>query len=141
MDDMRSNETNVKELLLSNESLITFYYRLSAFVLVGLILAHVLFAAWFIVYIPAKDTPDLLQFIVFNITVLIVEVFLSRMAFMLGSRAGQLRDLRLAVLIESQISDPMKLEAVTRIVMSLRRDAASIKVVDVEAISSAFPKK
>jgi hypothetical protein len=126
---------------LSNEALVTFYYKFAAFFLVGVIVAHVLFAAWFLVYFPAEDMPGVLQYIAFNVTILVVEVFLSRMAFMLGSRSGQLRDLRCAVLLASQITDPSKLEPVTRAIMSLRREAGSTKVVDVESVAAACSKK
>jgi hypothetical protein len=74
------------------------------------------------------------------VTALVVEVFFSRMGFMLASRSGQLRDLRFAMLIAAGGVDPAKLEAVARSLMLLRRDAAALKVVDVEALASMLPK-
>lgn len=60
---------------------------------------------------------------------------------MLASRSGQLRDLRCAILIASGSTDAAKLEAVIRAVMGLRREAGSLKILDVEALASVLPTK
>jgi hypothetical protein len=138
-DQSRSEEH--EELLAKNEHLVTVYYRLATLILVIGLAAHVLFAADYLVKYPAKDLPQALQFVTFNATALIVEIFLSRMAFMLGSRAGQLRDLRFAILLGPVMVDSVQLESAARIVMLLRRDASTTKVLDVESVASSLSSK
>jgi hypothetical protein len=141
MSEQTTLGKELTELLSKNEALVTHYYKLAAFVLLAVLLAHIVFAAFFLIYVPSKDTPQVLQFVAFNATVLFVEIFLARMAFILASRSGQLRDLRFTILLASQAVEPAKLETAARAVMSLRRDASGLKVVDLESLASVLQKK
>jgi hypothetical protein len=141
MSDNSKNNDILIELLVKNEVLVTFYYKLAAFFLLLVIISHIIFSALFLVYAPSKDIPQVLQFVAFNATVLIVEVFLSRMAFMLGSRSGQLRDLRFALLAVSKSIEPTEIETMARAIMSLRREAGALKVIDIESLIAELSKK
>lgn len=136
-----SCESDAVKLITKNEALVTYYYKLAAFFLLGLMLCHTIFAALLLVLVQCKDTSQVLQFVAFNATVLVIEVFISRIAFMLGSRSGQLRDLRFILVLASQGIDPATLESLSRAVMSLRRDVSGLKVVDLESLAAVIQKK
>ncbi|MDN3517145.1 hypothetical protein QWY84_05935 [Aquisalimonas lutea] len=136
-----SFERDLRELLIRNEILVTAYSKLFVLILVTVLLVHIIFAGLYLIYEPATSMPLVFQFVAFNITAVIVEVFLSRMVFMLASRAGQLRDLRCVSLIAAQETDASRLESIARTVTVLRRDSGSLKVMDVEEAATSFRKK
>jgi hypothetical protein len=123
-------------LLAENESTIGFFYRLATVLLVGSFIAHLAFASYYVLVANDVDSAHVALFAVFNLTALVVEVFLGRVAFMLGSRAGQLRDLQYALQIAEGKLDTKRFALAANAIMSLRREAAGLKVLDVESIAS-----
>ena len=121
-------------LLAENERTIGIFYRLATILLVGSLIAHLAFASYYVLSATAVENGNVLIFAIFNVAALVVEVYLGRIAFMLGSRAGQLRDMQYAVLITEQNIDTMRFELAAKAIMSLRRDVGGLKVLDVESI-------
>jgi len=121
-------------LLAENERTIGIFYRLAAILLVGSLIAHLAFASYYVLSATAVENGNVLIFAIFNVAALVVEVYLGRIAFMLGSRAGQLRDMQYALLIAEQDIDTMRFELAAKAIMSLRRDVGGLKVLDVESI-------
>jgi hypothetical protein len=119
-------------ILEENVGTIGFFYRLATALLVGALLTHMAFASYYVYAAIAPDTGHVLLFAVFNIAALIVEVYLGRIAFMLGSRAGQLRDIQYALRIVDSGVDAAKFECTVRAIMASRRDVAGLKLVDIE---------
>jgi hypothetical protein len=98
------------------------------------LIAHLAFASYYVLSATAVENGNVLIFAIFNVAALVVEVYLGRIAFMLGSRAGQLRDMQYALLIAEQDIDTMRFELAAKAIMSLRRDVGGLKVLDVESI-------
>ncbi|MDX9886678.1 hypothetical protein [Thauera sp.] len=121
-------------LLAENERTIGIFYRLATILLVGSLIAHLAFASYYVLSATAVENGNVLIFAIFNVAALVVEVYLGRIAFMLGSRAGQLRDMQYALLIAEQDIDTMRFELAAKAIMSLRRDVGGLKVLDVESI-------
>ena len=121
-------------LLAENERTIGIFYRLATILLVGSLIAHLAFASYYVLSATAVENGNVLIFAIFNVAALAVEVYLGRIAFMLGSRAGQLRDMQYALLIAEQDIDTMRFELAAKAIMSLRRDVGGLKVLDVESI-------
>jgi hypothetical protein len=128
--------THVEELLTNNERAVSVYYRLAAALLIGALLTHLAFASYYVYSAAAVHTAQVLLFAVFNVTALIVEIYLSRIAFMLASRGGQLRDMRYALAIAVSQVDARRFGDAAKAIMSMRRDAAALKIVDIEAITA-----
>jgi len=120
-------------LLAENERVIIGFYRLATLLIVGALILHLAFASFYVYSAALVDNARVLLFAVFNIAV-VVEIFLSRMGFMLGSRAGQLRDMQYALKIAESDLDVARLEAAARAIMSMRRDVSSLKILDLENI-------
>lgn len=132
---MNSQATpNLQTLLAENEKTIGFYYRTATVLLVGSFIAHLGFASYYVHAANYVDNAHVALFAVFNLTALVVEVFLGRVAFMLGSRAGQLRDMQYALQIAEGKLDTNRIELAAKAIMSLRRESAGLKVLDVESI-------
>ena len=140
MSESTSNNV-LLDLLAKNQKTVTYFYRLATFTLVLALLVHLAFASWYLLAAEEIDENRVWLFVVFNATALLVEVLLSRIAFMLGARAGQLVDTRYALEIAGSAIDTAKLELAAKVVMSMRRDAAGLKVLDIEAVLSHLPKK
>ena len=121
-------------LLAENEKTIGIFYRLATMLLVGALISHLAFASYYVNAHSSIDNAQVLLFTVFNMAALVVEVFLSRIAFMLGSRAGQLRDIQYALCIAEANIDTGRFEVAARAIMSMRRDVAGLKILDVESI-------
>jgi hypothetical protein len=49
-----SINSDLSDLLARNEKVVTFYYSLFAFCLSAILIAHVVFAALYLVYVPAN---------------------------------------------------------------------------------------
>ena len=122
------------EQLAANDREITRYYRVFTILLVAGLLLHLLYASYFVWIIDPVSEFRVLLFAIFNVSALVVEIFLSRIAFMLGSRAGQLRDLQYALMIVSSGIDTTCFEVAARSIMATRRDMAVLKVLDVESM-------
>jgi hypothetical protein len=135
-----SVDVSLDDLLRGNEAEIVFFYRLATWLLVLVLVSHLVFSAYYLYAAQAINEPGVLLFAVFNIAALVVEIYLSRIAFMLGSRAGQLRDMRYALLIADSTLDTSRFEAASRAIMSLRRDAGALKIIDIEAIAGKLSK-
>jgi hypothetical protein len=131
--DARPTLTN---LLAENERTIGTFYRLATMLLVGSLIAHLAFASYYVLSATAVENANVLIFAIFNVAALVVEIYLGRIAFMLGSRAGQLRDMQYALLIAEQDMDTLRFELAAKAIMSLRRDVGGLKVLDVESIIS-----
>lgn len=129
--DARPTLTN---LLAENERTIGTFYRLATMLLVGSLIAHLAFASYYVLSATAVENANVLIFAIFNVAALVVEIYLGRIAFMLGSRAGQLRDMQYALLIAEQDMDTLRFELAAKAIMSLRRDVGGLKVLDVESI-------
>jgi len=121
-------------LLAENERVIIGFYRLATLLIVGALILHLAFASFYVYSAALVDNARVLLFAVFNIAAVVVEIFLSRMGFMLGSRAGQLRDMQYALKIAESDLDVARLEAAARAIMSMRRDVSSLKILDLENI-------
>lgn len=128
------------KLLEDNEKAVTYFYKLATAVLVLALLVHLAFSSWYLVKNNGIEDVGVWLFVVFNVTALVVEVFLSRIAFMLGARAGQLKDTRYAVELVAGDVDVEKFELAARALMSMRRDAGALKVVDIESIVERLVK-
>ena len=136
-----SDLPHAAELLLAeNQRAVTRYYKLATGFLLAVMIIHVVLAAVLVCYGSTKGVADVGQMIVFNATLLIIEVLLVRVAFMLGSRSGQLRDMRLILLVLGKNAEPAAFEAMARAIMALRRESSSLKVVDVETLASLVKK-
>ena len=132
------HEQAEKLLLLveANELEIGKYYRIAtALLLFGLVL-HLAFSSYFVYSSTTIDISRVWLFTAFNATALVVEIYLSRIAFMLGSRAGQLRDIRYCLCLANSTLDIERFDAAAKAVMLLRRDAAGLKILDIEAMVS-----
>lgn len=129
----------LEELIAQNERTIGAFYRLAASLLVAGLIAHLAFASYYVYSATAVGDAHVWLFGVFNIAALIVEVYLSRIAFMLGSRVGQLRDMRYALRITESNIDTARLELAARAIMSMRRDVSTLKIMDVESIVTKLP--
>lgn len=136
-----SDYEKISELISINEVVVTKYYKVVTLVLLTTLFLHIVFSGGYIVLSPSENTSQVLQFVAFNVTVLIIEVILSRMAFMLGARSGQLRDLHLSVVLSSSIKEPQNLEIISGTIMSLRREHTGLKIFDIEALSSRLNNK
>jgi len=128
--------THVEALLANNEQTVSVYYRLVAALLIGALLTHLAFASYYVYSAAAVHAAQVYLFAVFNVTALIVEIYLSRIAFMLASRGGQLRDIRYALAIAISQIDARRFGDAAKAIMSMRRDASGLKVVDIEAITA-----
>ncbi len=128
--------THLEELLTNNEQTVSVYYRLASTVLIGVLLTHLAFASYYVYSAVVVHTAQVYLFTVFNVTALIVEIYLSRIAFMLASRGGQLRDMRYAIAIAISQIDSRRFGEAAKAIMSMRRDASGLKVVDIEAIAA-----
>ena len=124
------------QLLESNEQEVGRYYRLATALLVSGLILHLAFSSFFVYSFTSIDMPRVWLFTAFNATALVVEIYLSRIAFMLGARAGQLRDIRYCLYLANSNADIARFDVATRAVMLLRRDAAGLKILDVEAVVS-----
>jgi hypothetical protein len=128
------------QLLEKNEAMIGFFYRLATALLVGALIVHLAFAAYYVLAADVVDGSHVLLFAVFNVAALVAEVFLSRIAFMLGARAGQLRDTRYALEIACSDIDPVRFESAARAIMSMRRDVGALKIMDIENVVERLGK-
>jgi hypothetical protein len=128
------------QLLEKNEAMIGFFYRLATALLVGALIVHLAFAAYYVLAADVVDGSHVLLFAVFNVAALVAEVFLSRIAFMLGARAGQLRDTRYALEIACSDIDSARFESAARAIMSMRRDVGALKIMDIENVVERLGK-
>lgn len=131
-----NSDTNppLASLLAENEKTIGIYYRLATILLASSLISHLAFASYYVYTAASIDNAHVLLFATFNVAALVVEVYLSRIAFMLGSRAGQLRDLQYALRIAEGNIDTTRFELAAKAIMSLRRDVAALKILDVESM-------
>lgn len=132
--------TEVFDVLRDNERAVARYYRMSVSLLIGVMIIHLVFAMWHVVKRTPASSTDVLQFVAFNATAHIIAVIFARISFMLSSRAGQLRDLRCGIILSRETADASKLESVCRTIMALRRDAKSMRILDLEAVAAAAQK-
>jgi formamidopyrimidine-DNA glycosylase len=139
-NDEPSLSHRITRLVISDVNVLTKYYRLAVLLLVGAMIVHLAFISS-ITIASAFEKVDHVIFVVFNITVVLIEVMLSRIAFMLGSRLGQLKDLQVVVEILGPEFTPDSFQATVKGLMALRRDLPStLKVVDVEKLLASIKK-
>jgi hypothetical protein len=127
---------SLEALVVDNERTIGAFYKLMTFLLVAILIAHLAFASYYVYFAGAVGVFNVWLFGILNLAALLVEVNLSRMAFMLGSRAGQLRDMQYALRITESNIDTARLDLATKAIMALRRDVSTLKVMDIENIAS-----
>ena len=140
MTDKKDMKNTAFNLLEKNETIVTKYYKLSTYIFLGVVVAHILFSCVYLIQFTPNNKYEVFQFTAFNITILIIEVFISRIAFMLGSRAGQLNDIRFCLLL-SEFDFPIeRFKDTATAIMLLRRDENKLKIFDIEKISENFSK-
>ena len=139
--DPLQGQQDLERLFSQSERVLRGWYTVSGIALFIVLTWHVGFATYMLIWHPATDMPEVWRFVAYNATFLVIEVLLTRVAFMLASRAGQLRDLRCAVTIASELPFAEKLETVSRAIMLLRRDTEALKVINLEALASLLQKK
>jgi hypothetical protein len=128
-------------LVASNERTVTWLYRLATLVLLGFLTVHLAFSSYYVYARSVSSTDEAVIFGIFNLAALIAEVYVSRIAFMLGSRAGQLRDIRLCLLLTESKVDLSRFRVAAQAIMSTRRSEVGLKILDVESIAGGIAGK
>lgn len=141
MTELKLSKDDLYNSLDENEGIVTRYYKLAIFVFIAIIIIHISFSTYFLVSTIQNNSSQTISYVTINIVFLIIEVFISRIAFMLGSRSGQIRDIKLMLLISDQDFHIEKIEKIASTIMSLRRDENKMKILDIEKISEKFQKK
>lgn len=136
-----SELTLLHALLESNERTVTLFYRLATTLLVLFLAGHLAFSAY-CVYVGSVTTVEqAVTFGIFNLAALVVEIYLSRIAFMLGARAGQLRDIHYSLMLCESKADLSRFKTAAQAIMATRRSEAAMKILDVESVvNSALAK-
>ena len=139
MSNQSSDIDKALTLLDVNDSLVARYYKIAAFLFVGMMLAHALFISRLLWLRQYTGRNEVISFVAFNATLLGIELMLGRITFMLAGRAGQLRDLKLIFTAMGPTLNPDTFERLSKGVMMLRRDqASSLKLIDVERLALAL---
>lgn len=131
---MKADLQEALQQLALNDAEIIPYYRLTTILIVLSLLLHLAFDTWYVVSFSNVASSGVYLFVIFNVAALVVELYLTRIAFMLGSRAGQLRDLQYALRIAGADFDASCFEMACRAIMATRRDTSGLKVFDLEAV-------
>ena len=134
---MTTNKSrSLEELICENEATIRIFYLIVFVLLVITMGTHLVLASRYVYVATVIDNSNVLIFAVFNISAIVVEIYLSRIGFMLASRAGQLKDMRYALRIAEGSVATTRFEAAAKAITSLRRDTAGLKILDIEALIS-----
>lgn len=141
MTESPDRSESVLRLIKSNQALLRPYYKLAAILLVALLLLHFGFTAYLTAQNAFGNWYAVSGFVVFNVTAIIIEVVMSRIAFLLAARLGQLRDIEAILAMLGSPPDPEAFEKIAKAFTALRRDSsASLKIVDLESLASTLKK-